>query len=140
MIKLSKVGGLDLLFFVLLTFSAPAFSQHTLQVEVTGIKNDTGVIMLQLLNSREEVLVREKGIIIRGVSEISIKEVPSGKYGIRYFQDENGNGVLDKNKLGIPKEGYGFSNNAYSLFGPKPFNEWLFEITDDKELVLKIKY
>jgi uncharacterized protein (DUF2141 family) len=140
MIKLSMAGRLDLLFFGLLMFSAPVFSQHTIQVEVTGIKNDTGVVMLQLLNDREEVVVQEKGTIIRGVSEISIKEVPSGKYGIRYYQDENGNGVLDRNKLGIPKEGYGFSNNAYGLFGPKPFSEWLFEITDDKELVLKIKY
>ncbi len=33
------------------------------------------------------------------------------------------NGNLETNRLGIPTEGYGFSNNAYGMFGPKPFKD-----------------
>ncbi len=39
--------------------------------------------------------------------------------------------------LGIPTEGYGFSNNAYSMFGPTPFANWLFEVNKDEQIVLK---
>ena len=39
-------------------------------------------------------------------------EIPDGEYAIAFFIDANGNKKLDKNFLGIPKEQYGFSNNA----------------------------
>jgi Uncharacterized protein conserved in bacteria len=42
--------------------------------------------------------------------------------------------------LGIPKEGYGFSNNASGMFGPRPFKEWLFDIKEDKKIAVKIRY
>jgi uncharacterized protein (DUF2141 family) len=132
-------GRVYLLFFILLLSGVQAFSQFKLHIRVTGIKTDTGVIMLQLLNEQQEVEAQEKGTIRCGISEMTFIGIIPGKYAIRYFQDENGNGELDKNKLGIPTEGYGFSNNAYGMFGPKPFKDWLFEVNDDKELVLKIK-
>ena len=37
------------------------------------------------------------------------------------FHDENRNGVIDRNLLGIPKEGLGFSNDAPFRFGPPAF-------------------
>jgi uncharacterized protein (DUF2141 family) len=40
-----------------------------------------------------------------------LDDVPYGDYGIAAFHDENSNGKMDKNLLGIPKETYGFSNN-----------------------------
>ena len=39
-------------------------------------------------------------------------EIPNGFYAIALFIDVNGNKKLDKNFLGIPKEQFGFSNNA----------------------------
>jgi uncharacterized protein (DUF2141 family) len=41
--------------------------------------------------------------------------------------------------MGIPKEGYGFSNDAYGTFGPKPFEEWLVDVSKDTKIVLKTK-
>jgi len=46
-----------------------------------------------------------------------------GQYAIKVFHDENANGELDINFLGIPKESYGFSNHARGRFGPPPFAE-----------------
>jgi uncharacterized protein (DUF2141 family) len=45
------------------------------------------------------------------------KNLKPGKYAVRYFHDENLNGVMETNMAGKPKEGYGFSNNVTGMFG-----------------------
>jgi uncharacterized protein (DUF2141 family) len=122
----------------LISFSG--FSQSTLEIEVTGIRNNTGVIMLQLFDEHETVLRQEKGVILENKCLIIIKDLHPGKYAIRFFHDENLNGTLETTKIGKPTEGYGFSNNAYGMFGPKPFKDWLFEVKEDTKLALKTKY
>ena len=44
---------------------------------------------------------------------------PPGTYAVKLHIDENENGELDTNFLGIPKEQFGFSNNAKALGIPK---------------------
>ena len=51
-----------------------------------------------------------------------------GKYGISIYLDENKNGKLDVNFLGIPKEKYGFSNNVFPATRAANFEEAAFEI------------
>ena len=113
---------------------------YTLDVEITSLRNNTGFIMLQVLNESQVPVEQRKGVIQDLKYIVKIVNLPPGKYAIRYFHDENMNGNLDTNKMGIPTEGYGFSNNAYGLFGPKPFKEWLFDLNENKKLSLKIKY
>ena len=113
---------------------------YTLDVEITSLRNNTGFIMLQVLNESQVPVEQRKGVIQDLKYIVKIVNLPPGKYAIRYFHDENINGKLDTNKMGIPTEGYGFSNNAYGLFGPKPFKEWLFDLNENKKLSLKIKY
>ena len=49
-------------------------------------------------------------------------DLPPGTYAIAAFHDANGNGKFDKNLLGWPLEGFGFSNNAHvSFFRPPSF-------------------
>jgi len=50
------------------------------------------------------------------------------------------NGKMEKNLVGKPTEGYGFSNNVTGKFGPPAFEKWLFEITGDKKIILKPTY
>jgi len=113
---------------------------YTLDVEITSLRNNTGFIMLQVLNESQVPVEQEKGVIQDFKYIVKIVNLPPGKYALRYFHDKNMNGNLDTNKMGIPTEGYGFSNNAYGLFGPKPFKEWLFDFNENKKLSLKIKY
>ena len=48
------------------------------------------------------------------------ENIPYGDYSIRLFHDENGNKILDKGLFGLPKEPYGYSNNARGrLSAPK---------------------
>lgn len=47
-----------------------------------------------------------------------IHNLPAGRYALSAFHDANGNGKLDRNSMGIPTEGYGFSNDAQGSGGP----------------------
>lgn len=68
-------------------------------------------------------------------------ELEPGKYAAAIFHDRNNNGDLDKNFMGIPKEGYGFSNNARGTFGPPDFQEAVFSVeNDDIEMIIRLQY
>jgi len=55
--------------------------------------------------------------------------LPHGEYAIAIFVDANGNGKMDKNFLGIPKEQYGFSNNVMGRMAAPSFEQAKFEVT-----------
>jgi uncharacterized protein (DUF2141 family) len=115
-------------------------AQSKVQVEITDIHNDQGCIMLELLDTNQKQVMHEKGVIKDGKCSITINSIANGKYAIRYFHDENANGELDKNFMGIPKEGYGFSNDAYGNYGPKDFEEWIFRVENTTNIELKTAY
>ena len=127
-----------LIFCSLIFISGPAFSQLNLEIEISGIINDKGKIMLQLYDGKETTVNQAMGDIKDNKCMLSFKNLKAGKYAIRYFHDENGNGELDTNAFGIPKEGYGFSNNAKGSFGPPAFEKWIFDLNENKKLALKI--
>jgi uncharacterized protein (DUF2141 family) len=115
-------------------------AQYALEIEVTGIKNNEGKIMLQLLGADQKVVSQLMSEISDKKSTISVKNLNPGKYAIRYFHDENLNGKMDTNFVGMPTEGYGFSNNPVGRFGAPPFEKWLFEIKSDTKISLKPTY
>jgi uncharacterized protein (DUF2141 family) len=51
---------------------------------------------------------------------------PAGSYAPVVLHDENMNGKLDTNWLGVPKEGYGFSNDARASVGAPSFDDASF--------------
>jgi uncharacterized protein (DUF2141 family) len=126
--------------FGLILISNYAFSQYNLEIEITGIKNNEGKMMLQLFDSKENVLAQEKSEIKNKRSDITIKNLKAGKYAVRYYHDENSNDKMETNLVGKPTEGYGFSNNVIGKFGPPQFEKWLFEITGNKKIVLISTY
>ena len=70
-------------------------------------------------------------------AKVIFTKIPYGSYAISAFYDENGNGKLDYNILGIPKESAGISNN-YSGF-PK-WEKSKFELTGSSiTQVIKLK-
>ena len=124
------------LFFILIIFiSCNSYSQFKLEVEISGLRNNKGNVMLQLFDSTGKVIVSQMNTIKDNKSVFSL-EVPGGEYGIRYYHDENINGKMETNMVGKPTEGYGFSNNVTGKFGPPPFKKWIFEVTGDKKIKL----
>ena len=107
------------LFLILFAFQLRA---ATLDIEVQGITKG-GILNLEISSSKEafESDEDDAGVAARiqekvsGVSYQRSFEIPQGIYAVKVHIDENENGELDTNFLGIPKEQYGISNNALLL-------------------------
>lgn len=114
-----------------------------LLVRITGFENNEGDCWFALdrleevYESGDSVFIGKILPIINREVIISIDALEYGNYAIKVFHDENGNGELDSNILGIPTEGYGFSNNASAWFGPPSWEKAKFLI-DQKEITLDI--
>ena len=66
-------------------------------------------------------------------SEVTLvfRDVAPGRYAISAIHDENDNGTLDRNFMGIPSEGATISNDGMSYFGPRDFEETVVEVPAD---------
>ncbi|MCX6254481.1 MAG: DUF2141 domain-containing protein [Bacteroidia bacterium] len=126
--------------FGLVFISNCSFSQLKLDIELVEISNNTGKIMLQLFDENEKVVTQEMSTIKDKTCSFSITNLKPGKYAVRYYHDENLNGRMERNMFGKPTEGYGFSNNVTGKFCPPPFEKWLFELKEDKKIMLKPMY
>ncbi|MFO7964315.1 MAG: DUF2141 domain-containing protein [Desulfobacterales bacterium] len=68
-------------------------------------------------------------------------DIPPGTYALAVVHDENMNGEIDTNWLGIPKEGYGFSNNAKASFGSPSFSAASFHYPgQNMEMTISLHY
>jgi uncharacterized protein (DUF2141 family) len=115
-------------------FSALPVSAATLEVSVEDISVQEGELLLALYDS--EAAWKGEGKRLAGhvgkpdgsgSLKFSFEDLPPGRYAVRVMHDENGNGKLDSNMLGIPKEGYGASNNPRVMRAPH-FDEAAFEV------------
>ncbi len=72
---------------------------------------------------------------------VTIDDVPPGLYAAQAFHDENGDGLLNRNILGLPKEAMGFSRNAPMRLGPPRFADAAFAVGDDvTRVAFTLKY
>jgi uncharacterized protein (DUF2141 family) len=139
--KIQQVGS------VLMVFMIPlAGIGGRLEVEVVGARNTKGQIKVGVYKDKEtfpKTGSEFKGIDVSPVNKdanVAVFELPEGTYAVAIIHDENKNGKLDKNFLGIPKEGYGFSNDAKATFGSPSFEEASFIIeTVDKKIKINLK-
>jgi len=120
----------------------------TVVVELTGFRNDTGRVMVLLYGSEDGFMRDQKKALARalspirgGTARVELRGVPPGLRAISCFHDENDNGDLDTNWLGIPREGVGASNNAKGRLGPPKWKDARFEVTAPvTEHHIKISY
>lgn len=138
---------IQLLLILLITglhyFDQPAeelFLQETgtIIIELETLKNHKGAILITLFSDEdgfpdewEKAFRSEIVPITAELREIRLEDIPHGTYSLAVVHDENENMKLDTNFLGIPREGYGFSNNAKGRFGPPRFSDTLFTLESD---------
>jgi uncharacterized protein (DUF2141 family) len=115
-------------------------AQIILTIEINNLSNSKGKVLLEFYDGDENVITRVKDSIENNSCSIVIKNLKPGKYAFRYFHDLNNNDKLDTNWIGIPNEGFGFSNNAMGTFGPPDFEKWIFELWADKKINCNPKY
>src|SRR5690348_10672911 len=101
---------------------SPAASTNThnvVHVEVDGLRSNKGQVICSLYSSADgfpknegKANLRFQSPITNGQGDCTFTGIQTGTYAISVFHDENSNGRLDTNFLGIPREGVGASNNA----------------------------
>lgn len=67
-------------------------------------------------------------------------DVPPAEYAVAVHHDANSNGKLDANFLGIPKEGYGMSNDPRPRFRAPRFSESRVLVSRDTTVTVRMKY
>ena len=85
-----------------------------------------------------------KGIIQGVIEDVGVGnatytfDLPNGTYAIGIFVDTNYNNEMDRNFFGVPKEQYGFSNDAKGSFGPPSFKDASFTVSGDMKLEINL--
>ena len=116
------------------------FSQHTLTITIIGLKNNTGQVLLEYSNAKGEKISGFAQTIVNNQCIITIKDLKPGTYTYKCFHDENKNQKLDTNIIGMPKEGFGFANNAKGKFGPPSLEKTLINLKGDTSQTCIITY
>ncbi len=124
----------------IICISSCAYSQFTLKIEITGLRNNTGKVMLQVFDEKEKVTDQTMSEITNLSCTFTIENLKPGKYAVRFYHDENLNQAMETNMVGKPTEGYGFSNNVTGMFSMPSFEKWLFDLNSNKTIVLKTVY
>jgi len=132
---------------LLLNFTLPVKTNgqsHSFTVVIKNIKSNHGTINVALYDSEREFMNRiwksKSAPAEKGEIEFVFDDVPAGDYAISVMHDSNENGKLDTNSIGIPKEGFGFSNDAAAKFGLPPFEKAKFTIPTEKTITISMKY
>lgn len=112
-----------------------------ISVNISGLKNNTGVVRIALYNSEKafedkddtgKYALQKAAIkITRNTASHVFKHIPYGVYAIKFYQDEDSSNRLERNIFGVPKVSYGFSNNAKALIGIPSFKQAKFNLDCD---------
>ncbi len=136
------------IYLVLVFFSTGLHAQE-LKVNIHNIRNDKGVIQLAFFVDNKS-FKNEEPEFTRTVSkdmmnsnnslEVVLTDIPPGKYGIALIDDENEDSEMNYNFVGVPQEGFGFSDYYASGFSKPDFEEFSFQFYDDKTIEIKIRH
>lgn len=123
----------------MLVFTAIASAQVMAILKIEGVEMNGGKVYVSIFNSEPTYKVREAYLtfILDSKNEIVVKDLtlPTGQYVISIFQDSNGNGKLDTNLIGIPKEKFGFTNYD-GKSAPGGFNRHKVEINEMVDVIV----
>ena len=109
----------------------------SLEIKINNLESNKGPIYIRILDENENPVIVGTSTVINYSAEISFDSISPGKYAIQFFHDENENQKMDFNLIGIPKEKFGSSNDVKPILGPPKFEKMLFEIYQDKKIVMK---
>lgn len=128
----------------------PAGRSAILKLRIDGLRSARGKILAYVWNQgdgfpseKQKTLAIAEVAIRGGQAEFDI-EVPASerRLAVSVMHDENGNGKMDSNFLGLPLEGYATSNNVpHSMVGPPRYKDAEFEIRGTPAIVeIKMLY
>ena len=146
--KISRCIFIFTILVLLIANSLPAVSDSTgnLIVNISGFPSSDGFAMVALHSSEESykggetsAIAKTKTRVVDQKVQVVFTNLPYGGYGVSLYHDENANEKMDKNAMGIPKEAYGFSNNAKGFFGKPSDKDVVFQLNSaEKQITIKL--
>jgi uncharacterized protein (DUF2141 family) len=113
-----------------------------LTVAVSNLKSNEGTVKIGLYNSDGTFLKTTYKSLSAPIKNrkavVTFSNLPAGEYAISTYHDENNNGKLDKNMMGIPSEDYASSNNAKGFMGPPSYKDAKFTVNKDSKIDIAI--
>lgn len=112
----------------------PSDSLSYIVINLNGMKNTNGKVNVALYNSEQTFNDPSQAYRLLffpttgGNMIIQVDSLPAGQYAFGIFHDENDNASIDANFVGIPQEGFAFSNNALGSFGPPTWAQAQFDL------------
>lgn len=118
------------------------------QVIVDSLRSDEGRVVVSVYTSEESFLQSElaefrvASEVPPGTRQVSLRfMVPAGPFAMGVLHDEDGDGEMDTNFIGMPKEGMGATNNPKSRFGPPGWEDALVESAEpDQQFIIQANY
>lgn len=106
----------------------------SLTLTVADIGTNRGEVRIALFNSKKTYTKKPIHAAVvkveKGFARWIVTDLKPGDYAIALFHDANGDGKMNKNLIGLPKEDYGFSNDASGTFGPPSWSKAKFTIDE----------
>jgi uncharacterized protein (DUF2141 family) len=125
---------------------APAATTHTITVRVSTFRTLKGFLRCRLYSRGDGFPGKppfdaEQSVVVNAKTmTCTFPGVVAGSYAVALFHDENGDGKLNTNLVGIPSEGVGTSNNKHRSFGPPKWDDATFPLTGDLVLDVNLLY
>ncbi|NEP63032.1 MAG: DUF2141 domain-containing protein [Symploca sp. SIO2G7] len=145
--------GLASAMAMVVSWAAPTYGHLSqpaqLAVEIVGLKGPQGQVCLNLFDSTngfpsnrdEAVATLCIAIADDGPLVATFEELPPGSYAVSVFHDANGDGEFNRNFVGMPVEGFGFSSNPNAVTGPPDYSEAVFLVVgDETRIEIELNY
>jgi uncharacterized protein (DUF2141 family) len=123
-----------------------SMAQGEVVARLSNFRNDKGLCHICIYNNPASFkgeagmpLACQSVVIKDGKAEVVFKNLKEGIYALLSFHDENKNNKMDRNFLGIPKEGYAASRNNLPFAAAPSFAGNQFILKDNSTVQLQMK-
>lgn len=122
-----------ILILSLIAWTMPA-AAGGLRLAIEGVRNDKGLVRVAICGT--EACYRDRtGFAVSiapsaraGTVMVELPDLEPGAYTVMLFHDEDGDNEFDQNFLGLPREGFGFSNNRRPFLAPPAYDSVRIDI------------
>ncbi|MBP6460408.1 MAG: DUF2141 domain-containing protein [Crocinitomicaceae bacterium] len=144
-----KMNLFGFIIFLLSSFVLNYKVTQTIPIIIKNIRNSKGRISIGVFKDASSfekekahkiILVSKKDMINNTVK--TTIEIESGVYGLSILDDENSDAKMEYNMVGMPKEGFGFSNYYHSGFTKPNYKQFLVNINPSEKspIVFQLRY
>ena len=125
---------------------ARADAPSTIVLEVSTFRNRNGMLGCQLYDSSvgfpdkwpSAANMQQRVRVTGATTSCTFPNMPAGTYAAAVIHDENSNGKLDTNFIGVPTEGYGISQNHTHALRRPSWDESKFVVAAQSSVTTRI--